>query len=172
MKMLCTLWALAAAGPCAMADMYSDSSVKAAFVLRFAGYVEWPREAVPERQFVIAVLGNGDIAEHLQRLAADRVLHGRAVQVRRITAIEEARGAQILYVGSGQQRRLRAGRKALANSSVLIVSDLEQGLASGSMINFLLADNRVRFEVSLDAARRANLRISADLLSVAAKVTE
>lgn len=53
---------------------------------------------------------------------------------------------------------------------MLIVSNTPRGLDVGSMINFLLVDRRVRFEVSLPAAKRSGLRISAELLSVASRV--
>jgi hypothetical protein len=75
-------------------------------------------------------------------------------------------------VDGRHQRRLRTAREALAGSGILIVTDGPQGLASGSVISFLLADNRVRFEVALDAARKAGLRISPELLSLAVRVIE
>ena len=174
LKSLSPLWALALtlAAPCVVADTYPDTAVKAAFVLRFAGYVEWPPHAAPQRELVIAVYGNDDMVESLQRVAADRLLQGRTVQVRKATSLGDARGAQILYVDGRHQRRLRTARETLADSGVLIVTDGPQGLASGSVISFLLADNRVRFEVALDAARKAGLRISPELLSLAVRVTE
>lgn len=167
-QLLCAL-AFAATATGAVADTYPESSVKAAFLLRFAEYVEWP--VPPEREFVIAVLGRGEMATHLQQLAT-RPLRGRTVQVRQIRNLEEARGAQILYVGSDQRRNLRSLLESPAGRGLLVVSDQEDGLARSSTINFLLADGRVRFEVSLDAARSAGLRISAELLSVAARVTQ
>jgi len=59
---------------------------------------------------------------------------------------------------------------AISHQPVLIVSNTPRGLDVGSMINFLLVDRRVRFEVSLPAAKRSGLRISAELLSVASRV--
>lgn len=171
MVLLCALWALAGL-PGAVADPYSDAEVKAAFVLRFAGYVQWPAAAAPERTFVIAVLGQGGMAGQLQRLAGARPLQGRAVQVRSIATAADAAGAQILYVESGALRRARGSLRPLAERGVLIVSDEEGGLAAGATINFLLADGRVRFEVALATARQAGLRISPELLSVAARVTQ
>lgn len=165
--MLCALGMIAGAATCLAAHPYPESSVKAAFLLRFAQYVEWP--APPEGDFVIAVLGRGDMAANLQQLAT-RPMLGRPVQVRRIRTMAEARGAQILYVGTDQRRSLRA-LNTLPTRGLLVVSDEENGLSSGSTINFVLADGRVRFEVSLEAAHRAGLNVSADLLSVAARVT-
>jgi hypothetical protein len=172
LQLLCTVLMLAVLSPVAAADTYPDTEVKAAFVLRFAGYVEWPPHGAAGREFIIAVYGDDALAGALQRLAAGRPLHGRAVLVRRIDSLAEASGAQIVYVDSRHQRRLRAARATMAGKGALIVSDGEQGLAAGSMISFRLAGNRVRFEVALGTARAAGLRISPDLLALAVRVTE
>lgn len=149
------------------AEAYSDTSVKAAFLLRFAEYVEWP--AVPAEEFVIAVLDHDGMAAQLREFAT-RQLHGRPVRVRAVNSLAAARGAQILYVGSGGREELRSLSRTGPPPGMLVVSDVRQGLAQGSIINFLDADGRVRFEVSLEPAGRAGLKISAELLSVAVRV--
>ena len=161
---------LGAALPVIAANVYPEASVKAAFVLRFADYVEWPQ--APERNFVIAVLGRGDMAASLQELAT-RPAHGRPVQVRRIRHAEDARDAQILFVGNDHRSgSLRAVLQAVSRRGVLIVTEEEAGIESGSTINFLVADGRVRFEISAGAASRAGLKVSSELLGVAARVVE
>jgi hypothetical protein len=148
---------------------YPEPSVKAAFLLRIAEYVQWP--APPAGDFVIAVLDRGDMADRLQALVT-RPLLGRPVRVRRVRTFEEAVGAQMLYVGNDRRRNLRSLLQSFPARGLLVVSDQQDGLAAGSTINFLLADGRVRFEVSLEAARRAGLTINAALLSVATRVAQ
>ncbi|MNC93025.1 hypothetical protein D3C83_95650 [compost metagenome] len=46
----------------------------------------------------------------------------------------------------------------------------ETTLEHGGAINFVIADNRVSFEVSLEAAERGGHRISSRMLSVARRV--
>lgn len=154
------------------ANVYPEESVKAEFLLRFTGYVEWPQRPQPGSNFVVAVLGANDVATHLEKLAAGRQVMGVPVQVRRISSAAEGRDAHVLYLASLRADRLRAAMRILGERSVLVVTDDENGLAGGGVINFLRADKRVRFEVSRGAARKAQLRISSDLLSVAARVTE
>lgn len=167
---LCALWACNALAPAHAVQNYSESAVKAAFVLRFAGYVEWPQQTDAIAPFVIAVLGDDSLASNLESLAADRSIFGRPVQVRRVAAATEARDAEVLVVGASRRGNLRALLRPLAGSSVLVVSAEEDALAGGSVINFLKEQDRIRFEVSLPAARRMGLRISSELLSVAARV--
>ena len=47
------------------------------------------------------------------------------------------------------------------------ILNLEGALDDGSAINLLVIDQRVRFEVSLDATERAGLKVSSRMLAVA-----
>lgn len=167
--LLCALWGAAMGLPAPASDLPEDS-VKAAFVLRFAGYVEWPEEAVPEKSFTIAVLGASEVALRLQTLAAGRTIMNRPVQVRRIASIQDVGNAQIVYVGADRRADLRSLLATLRGRRILAISSEDEGLAAGSAINLLVADRRVRFEVSLEAARAARLRIGSELLSLAVRV--
>lgn len=168
--LLCALWGAAISTPLPAADSSSEESIKAAFVLRFAGYVEWPEDSVPVPAFTIAVLGANGVAVRLQKLAAGRTIMNRPVQVRRIVNIQEGAKAQIVYVGAERRADLRTLLATLRDRRILAISSEEEGLAAGSTINLLVADRRVRFEVSLQAAREARLRISSELLALAVRV--
>ncbi|HWL61551.1 MAG TPA: YfiR family protein [Steroidobacteraceae bacterium] len=167
LPLLCMAMLVAGGAQGRAAEAYPDTAVKAAFLLRFAEYVEWP--AAPPEEFVIAVLDTTGMAAQLREFAT-RQLHGRPVRVRAVNSFAAARGAQILYVGSSGREELRSLSRTGSPPGMLIVSDVRQGLAHGSTINFLDADGRVRFEASLESASRAGLKISAELLSVAVRV--
>lgn len=152
------------------AQPLSADSVKAAFVVRFAGYVTWPQESLPPDRFVIAVLGAPEVAQNLQSLLAGRTLLKRPVQVREAGSLRAAADAQILYVGSGHRGNRRTLLAPLQGRSTLVITEELAGLAAGSAINLLVVDQRVRFEISLEAARRAGLSISSDLLALALRV--
>src|SRR5277367_544945 len=150
-------------------ETHSVEAVKAAYLYRFAAYVEWPEESVAAGPFVIVVVGNHGIAAELRRLVPEHQINKRVVQVEEVTTVAQIGNAQILYVGSGNDAFLRA-LAAGGRHAMLVVSDDERGLDLGSVLNFVTVDKRVRFEVSLSAAERAHLKISADLLSVAIRV--
>jgi YfiR/HmsC-like len=154
--------------PAQSAEPYSEDAVKAAFIYRFAGFVDWPTQ--PIQAFTIAVMGSNEVATRLQALVVDRTLHGRPISVQRISNVQEARNAQILYIGPDQPGKLGQLVRAVRGRNILVVTDAPDGLESGSAINLLLVDRRVRFEVSNEAARRAGLDISSGLLSVAVRV--
>lgn len=154
----------------AWAQAYSEEAVEAAYLYRFAGYIEWPKEDTVPPRFTIAVLGADGVAEELGRLLPGHPVKGRAAQVRAVRTPHEVGDAQMLYVGPGHAGELRSVIAALGRRPVLVVSDEEHGLEDGAALNFIVIDQRVRFEVSLPAAERSGLRISSELLSVAARV--
>ena len=160
-----TLWAGAAS-----AQPYSDVAVKAAFLYRFASYVEWPPDALNAPQFTIAVLDDAQLAADLQKLLPGHLIKDRPVEVRVIHRAAELGSAQVLFVGHGDVEAHRRLIGAIASKPILVVTDEDRGLEEGSMVNFLSLDRRVRFEISLIAAERAGLHVSSELLSVAARV--
>jgi uncharacterized protein DUF4154 len=151
------------------ADVFSVDAVKAAFLYRFASYVEWPAE-VSAGPFVIAVAGAEEVAGQLEALLPRMTVRGRPAQLRRVTKPSELEGVHILYVGSEMLARTRSLRATASQRPVLIVTDDEHGFEAGAVINFREANRNVRFEISLVAADRARLKIDAALLSVAARV--
>ena len=140
-------------------------------MFRFLGYVEWPSSSQTERDFyVIGVIGAPDIAEELAVIAADRRVNERNVVVRRMSAAEAPGDVDELFIGTSDLAQLQAITARLHNKPVLVVTQSEHALAHGSMVNFRVADDRLRFEVALDAAEQAGLRVSSRMLSVALQV--
>jgi hypothetical protein len=164
--------AIIAAASCAFAaaESYPADEIEAAFLYRFAGFVSWPPQALNPATFTIAVLDDTAVAADLDRMLSHGELKSRRVQIRNITSIGAVGDAQILYIRAGEASMLKSRLAALARHHVLVVTSEPGGLADGSTINFLLLERHVRFEISLVAARRAGLSISADLLSVATHI--
>jgi hypothetical protein len=148
----------------------SADSVKAAFLFRFASYVHWPDSSPGQSSFVVGVAGTDSIATQLEELAPRVTVRGRRTEVRRVSRAEDLDGVQILFVDEASLKRTRALRRAALEKPILLVTDTRDGLDAGSVINFVEAERNVRFEISLIAADRAQLRIDSALLSVAARV--
>jgi hypothetical protein len=153
----------------ARAETYSEEAVKAAYLHRFAAYVQWPA-ATDAGPFIIAVDGGEDVAAQLEQLLPGLTIQNRRAQVRRVHAAEDLAGASILYVGPGTRPQTRALVAAAATHPILLVTDNQDGLVGGAIINFVRVERTIRFEVSLTAAERSGLKITSGLLSVAAHV--
>jgi uncharacterized protein DUF4154 len=146
-----------------------DQGIKAEFLYRFLPYVEWPAGKVAGRSspIVIAVLGADDIAEPLRALVRGRDAGGRPVVVRRYGPGAALDGVHMLFVGRAESERVAGLAPVAQRHGVLLVTDYEGALDDGSAINLVVIENRVRFEVSLDATDKSGLKISSRMLAVA-----
>ncbi len=146
-----------------------ERKVKAAFLYKFLGYTEFPATAFGEadKPVVIGVASADELAAELARIVAGRSIHGRAIQVRTVREGEPAAGVHLLFVGGADPARLRSLLRSLQPGPMLLVSEAENGLQQGSVINFKIVEERVRFDVSLEAADRHQVKLSSRLLTVA-----
>lgn len=156
--------------PCGADTSFSEEAVKAAYLHRFAAYVEWPNAAQPARAFTIGVVGSESVLAELQRLLPAINVHGRSVTARIVKSPADLEDVSILYIAPGRLAKARALIVACASRSVLVVTDDPEGLEEGGVINFIRVGSNVRFEVSQPAADRSGLKIDAALLGVAARV--
>ncbi|MGW8391643.1 YfiR family protein [Pseudoduganella sp. HUAS MS19] len=141
-----------------------ERSVKAAFLYKFLGYMEFPSDPGPT--LVVGVLGADEVAAELAQIASGRSVGNRGISVRKLGEGDALAGLHLLFVGGAASLPEAALRAAEKNGTVT-VTEQDNGLQRGSVINFRLVDERVRFEVSLPAAERCNVRLSSRLLSVA-----
>lgn len=151
-------------------ERYSAASVEAVYLYRFAGYVEWPPEALAHPRFTIAVLGDDEVAAALSRAVKDRSIGKLPATVRHARSVRDLGDAQIVYIGEAYRGDLHELIAGLGSRPVLVVTDEVDALGAGSMVNFVIAEGKVRFEVSLPSATRAGLKISSQLLAVAVRV--
>ena len=166
---LLALAVLALFASLAMAAQFSIDAVKAAYLYRFASYVEWP-EAAKSEAFVIGVVGAEDVAVHLEHLVNGMSIRGKPARVRRVRTVDDLDGVHIFYVGASVFRSARPLRMRASEKPILLVTDSRDGLTGGGVINFIEVDRNLRFEISLSAADRSGLKIDSALLSVAARV--
>ncbi len=147
----------------------AEYRIKAAFLLKFVGFIDWPAGTFDraDAPFVIGVLGGATLGDELERIAAGRQVDGHSVRVRQLGRGDSSAGLQVLFVGRTEGTRLNAVAAAGDGVPMLLVSESDGALAQGSAVNFVVLDDKVRFDVALRAINRAGLKISARLLAVA-----
>lgn len=149
---------------------YDADQVKAAFLYHFGTYVQWPAPAPGNDPITIAVLDDPAVAAQLAAFLPGRSVAGRVVEAVPIDAIDEVGGAEIVFIGQRQNERLAELIAALEQRPTLVVTDADDGLDHGAMVNLKIVDSRVRFEISVPRAEEAGLRLSSRLLSAALRV--
>jgi hypothetical protein len=149
-----------------------ERSVKAAFLYKFLGYADFPPGAFADATapVVIGVAGADEMAGELTRIVAGRTVNGRPIAVRSLKDSDSTAGLHLLFVAGSESGRLARWLRTAGQQPLLVVTETDDGLQQGSAINFRIIDDRVRFDVSLDAADRSNIKLSSRLLTVAHQV--
>jgi hypothetical protein len=146
--------------------------LKAAFVYRFPQFVEWPAAAVRDSQTLdLCVLQPNPFGMDLEQLVSGESLNGRPLRVRVVAGGDGLPGCHALFAGA-RSDAAEAVLKAAAGRPVLTIGETDRFLEAGGIIVLKVVERRVRFEVSTTNAQKAGLRISAQLLGLAAAVRE
>jgi hypothetical protein len=169
MLLLAFAWQAAHAADAELAEY----QIKAAFLCKFGQYVEWPPEGLggAEQPFVIGVMATPAVGDELALAARGLTVHGRPILVRRTDRVGElVEGVAIVYIARSHAGRAAEVIGVLKDRPVLTVTELDGEQPGSGIVNFVVVDDKVRFDISLTAATRSRLRISARLLGVARHV--
>ena len=169
------VWLLCAGGMAATSGLaaeetgFSEQQIKAADLLSFPKYIDWPASAFGSSNspIVVGVYGNDEVAAQFRKLSNGRSVYSHPIVFKRITAIDDCVGCQIVFVGASEEREVPAIVARLQGSSVLMVGESDDFLDKGGIINLKRRESKVRLEVNLGAAHKADLQISSKLLNVA-----
>jgi hypothetical protein len=150
----------------------AEYSVKAAFLFHFAQFVEWPREAFTDAgaPLTYCTVGQDPFQGTLDASLSGKTVDGRALRVLHLKTAQDVQGCHVVYLGAAEKKSIPTTLASLKGKPVLTVGETEQFVADGGMIGFSLEGNKIRFEINLDAAEKAKLKISSRLLSLAKKV--
>ena len=147
----------------------TEYQIKAAFLFRFAMFVEWPERAFASRTspFVIAVLGENPFHDDLSKTVQNKKIDDHPLLVKEVRLPMEATNCHLLFISASEKKRLPEILDSLKGTSVLTVSEMERFTETGGMINFVLKGANIRFQINKDAATAAGLKISSKLMIVA-----
>ncbi|HXT11957.1 MAG TPA: YfiR family protein [Candidatus Angelobacter sp.] len=148
----------------------SEYQVKAAFLYNFAKFVEWPPASFPKPNspIVIGVLGKNVFGNALEQVIRNHRVNDHPFQFKTFNSAADAAGhCQILFISSSQKDNFSRIIEELHGASVLTVSENDGFIKAGGMINFVIEDNKIRFQISDAAAKKAGLKISSKLLTLA-----
>ncbi|MGJ0535047.1 MAG: YfiR family protein [Methylocystis sp.] len=162
LRIACALVLASAAAPAAEPLEYA---VKAAYLTKFGIYVEWP-DASPGSPLNLCVAGEDPFGKALDSAAASQQPGNRPIAVKRLKTATPESGCNILFIGGADPATPQV-IDSLRGSPILTVSDARD---SGAIVNFVIKDNRVRFEIDETAAEQNNLVLSSKLLGLALNV--
>ena len=154
--------------------VHQVQQVQAAFLFNFAKFVTWPDEAFRRGgdSLIIGILGEDPFGSILEETIHDKTIMGKKLVVKRFVRIQDAANSHILFLSSSEESHVSQMIKALEKTNVLTVSDMEQFTEHGGMVAFTMEDQKVRFNVNVEAVERADLKMGSQLLKLARIVGE
>jgi hypothetical protein len=179
--------------PAASADSTPsrEYKLKAAFLYNFIQFVDWPEEKFSDDNgtITIGIIGNDPFRNAFDPIK-DKKIEGRAVVIERFESFEKLKNpaekdkpesdqeietltkCHLLFICSSEQKNLKEIIDLLKDHSVLTVADMQGFLESGGIVNFVIEENKVGFEINIAAAKHAKLKIRSQLLRLAKRVVE
>jgi hypothetical protein len=146
------------------AEVATDTAVKAAFLLNFAKFTEWPALRTGD-PIVFCIVGDDGIAAALLQTLRGQNISGHALEVQRGPESAAWRSCHLLFIAAAERRRSAVGLGAIKSLPVLTVSDGKGFAQEGGIIELYVEGGRMRFAINVDAAQ--GLQISSRLLGLA-----
>lgn len=154
------------------AQTVSEAALKAAFLYNFVKFTEWPATAAPPAAPLVLCVADNAVSDALQTTVAGRSVGEHALVVARVALEDPLKGCALLYAGALDAKRAAQVISALRGGNVLSISDFDRFIEAGGVVRLYLDGGRMRFTINTDAAERARLRLSSQLLSLATIVKD
>lgn len=165
------VFALATSAPVRAAEISvaGEYDIKAAFLVNFAKFVEWPADgpSVSGSPIVIGIIGADPFGPKLDAIATGRQVDGHPIVVRRANSLDAIPRCHILFVGAVSPAQLAGIVSRASERGMLTVSEEPGFTERGGAIEFFIEDQKVRFAINLEAASAAGLKVSSHLAQLA-----
>jgi hypothetical protein len=154
------------------AQASDEYRVEAAFLFHFAQLVDWPPDVqnLPDSSLFLCTVGDDPFQGALEEEVAGKPVGNRTIKIRHVDDPLDMQSCQIVYIARSENKRLPLLVTTLHNAPVLTVGDSANFLDAGGMIRFVSDENKIRFDVNLNAAQSARLKIGSRLLVLAEHV--
>jgi hypothetical protein len=150
------------------ADEYQ---VKAVFLLNFANFVTWSETPFTHQEdpFYICVFGENPFNDSLDIAVENAKVENHSVKTRYPVNINEITPCHVLFINRSEEKNLSTILQVVKNQAILTVSDMENFVIRGGMIQFFKygKKEKIRFSIDPITIAEANLRVSANLLRIA-----
>ena len=155
----------------AHAQSVSRHEVQAAFIHKFIKFIEWPQNSLREdsQTILVGIIGSGQMVNALNGIKGKEV-KGLKITVLQISELSDAKSCDVLFISPSEEGRYEEILGAVRGLNILTVGQTKGFAIKGVIINFVLVDNKIRFEINKGAGEEAGLKISSKLLNLATDV--
>src|SRR5512133_716278 len=144
---------------------YMQTSIPKAqslFIYNFSRMIEWPA-SYRTGNFIIGILGTSEVAGELENYTKGKKVGTQDIQVIRYKTPAEIQQCHILFVPFVRTKQLPEVVSTLGTKSTLIITEKSGALTEGSAINFIILDDKMKFELKADNATKYGIKFSSKL---------
>lgn len=166
MTCLALVFIISSRSLCAVEREFNEYEVKAAFLVNFFKFVEWPtRGGDGAATYNLCIYGSDPFGQHAKMINGAKV-RGRTLKVKKVVSSVGLKECNILFVSSSERRRVSMLLDAIRGMDLLTVGDTEGYAQNGIMVNFFIVGKNVRFEINLNAIKSTRINVSSQLLKL------
>lgn len=143
--------------------------VKAAYIYNFAKLIDWP-SANKEGNFIIGVYGNTNVYKELVNKYSTKRIGTQDIEIKKLSESPKIGNVHVLFVAASNIGDLKTILKNLEYEPVLVITETDGAISTGSIINFLVIENSLKFELNVSEAKNRQLIVGSRLKDLAYKV--
>ena len=143
-----------------------NSKMKAIFIMNFTKLIEWPK-SYREGNFVVGVIGESPLYTELTKMAKTKKVANQSLQIKKYSSSKDVGKCHILYVSRGQSGEMASLLKKVKSNSTLIITEKQGLVDKGAGINFIIKNNRQKFELNKKNVEKYKLKVSSNLEALA-----
>lgn len=144
----------------------TNSKMKAIFIMNFTKLIEWP-VSYREGNFVVGVIGDSPLYTELAKMAKTKKVANQSLEIKKFSAIQDIGKCHILFVSENKSKDMISVVKKVKPNSTLIITSKQGLVDKGSGINFIVKNNRQKFELNKQNVEKYKLKVSAKLEALA-----
>jgi hypothetical protein len=151
-------------------DAAKEYEIKSAFLYNLGSFIMWSDASFTlnkESLFRICVFGNDPFGERLEVIVNGQKILGRAIELRRFKEITQSKQCEVLFISQSEQMRIQEILNFLKKMPILTVSDMDNFVAQGGMIQFVQSDNKIRLLINPEVLQESALKPSSQLMKIA-----
>jgi YfiR/HmsC-like len=154
------------------ADKDTTAIVQASYLYNIAKLVQWKDPSMRNGNFVIGVLGGSNLYQELVKKYQDKAVGKQAIEIRKLPHSAQVDRCHLLFVGWDEMELVTEIYKNLANANTLIVTEYPDALDDGAVVNFVVTNNTLKYELSVSNARKHRLELGSTIKQLAHRVEE
>jgi len=140
--------------------------LKALMIYQFATQIDWPK-SYKSGSFVIGIYGNDKLYDMVKKSHSSKAVGNQPLKIIKYSNKSDIKKCHILFIGTGKSSDVKDLVAQYKASSTLVISEYEAGLKDGAIINFVVAKNQNRYELSKTNAKNQNLVVNSKIIGYA-----